>query len=685
LTRAGLVCASCALSCLAWTGVLAHDIDDLPPAEYSAEASIPAANDTPASTTVLTPREILAVPRRTAEDALRLVPGLVVVQHASEGKGRQIFLRGFDAAHGSDLEVTVDGVPVNEWSNVHGQGYVDLGFVPPEIIDRVEVTKGPFALDQGAFALAGTARYELALPDEARGLRAAYTVGTTNRHRGLFTYTSREGDGRDFVAVEALHDAGFGQRRRVDRGTAIGKLRLLDSETKGTLTASLALYAAAFELPGTIRNEDVASGDAGFFGAYDDEMQGKSRRALVGLDYARENRRGKVRARAWGGLRSLELLENFTGFLLDPDRGDRRAQEHRALSAGFAVDYELHVGERATFLFGAGSRADFFEQAQVHVDYDTNEELGVQRDLRGAQSITHALVGVRANPLPRLRVTGGARLDLAQIAARDRTAGDATGRGVLAVASPRAVVAAPLSHHVEPTFAYGRGLRPPEARAFTSSMPDRVGIGTDVYDGGEARFTTSDSFEVGARFHVSRFLFGEAAAFATLVARETVYDHVSGTNVELDRTRRLGAELRLASRPVDWLEISADGTAVDGRFVQSGNSVPLAPRFLGQLRAVVAHPKGARGGLRLVGFTPRPLPNGARGESFFTLDATAGYTHKALRIDLELENLTNRRSREGEYHFASHWARGTTPSELPVLQSIAAPPLNARLTLTVVY
>jgi iron complex outermembrane recepter protein len=664
---------------------LAHEIDDLPPAEYSAEASIPAENDAPASTTVVTSREIMAVPRRTAEDALRLVPGLVVVQHGSEGKGMQVFLRGFDAAHGSDFEVTVDGVPVNEWSNVHGQGYVDLGFVPPEIIDRVEITKGPFALDQGAFALAGTARYALALPVEARGLRAAYTVGTTSRHRGLFTFTNREGDGRDFVAVEALHDAGFGERRRVDRGTAIGKLRLLDSEAKGTLTASLALYAARFELPGMTRNEDVASGDAGFFGAYDDAMHGKSRRALLGLDYTREHRRGHVHARAWGGLRSLELLENYTGFLLDPDRGDRRAQEHLSLSVGVAVDYEHHVGERATLLFGAGSRADFFRQAQRHVDYDTSEELDVQRDLGGAQSITHVLLGLRASPLPRLRVTGGARLDLVQIAANDRMPGGASGRGVLAVASPRVVLAVPVSHHVEPTLAYGRGLRPPEARSFTSSMPDRVGIGSDVFDGGEPRITTSDSFEVGARFHVSRFFFGEAAGFATLVARETIYDHVSGINLELNRTRRLGAELRIASRPVDWLELMADGTAVDGRFVGSGNPVPLAPRFLGTLRAVLVHPKGMRGGLRLLGFTPRPLPNGAMGESFFTLDATAGYTHEALRIDLELENLTNRRSREGEYHFASHWVRGTTPSELPVLQSIAAPPLNARLTLTVVY
>src|SRR5690606_1058371 len=191
--------------------------------------------------------------------------------------------------------------------------------------------------------------------------------------------------------------------------------------------------------------------------------------------------------------------------------------------------------------------------------------------------------------------------------------------------------------------------------------------------------------EVGALFFASRAFHGELSGFATLVANENVYDHVSGLNLALNRTRRLGAELRLASRPLDWLELIADGTAVDARFVDSGAPVPLAPRFLGSLRALAEHPRGVRGGLRLIGMAPRPLPTGARGAAFATLDLTAGYTWKALRFDLEIENLTNRPLREGEYHFASHWARGTTSSELPVLHSIAAPPLNARFTLTVVY
>ena len=127
--------------------------------------------------------EIAAVPIRTAEDALRLAPGLVMVQHGAEGKGQQYFLRGFDAVHGIDFEVSADGIPLNEWSNVHAQGYLDLGLLIPELVTAVEVLPGSFDLGQGPFAMAGSARFELGVPTDARGLRGSLSFGSTLRER----------------------------------------------------------------------------------------------------------------------------------------------------------------------------------------------------------------------------------------------------------------------------------------------------------------------------------------------------------------------------------------------------------------------------------------------------------------------------------------------------------------------
>src|SRR5690554_6959956 len=145
-----------------------------------------------ASTTRISAREMAASDRKNAEEILRQVPGLTLVQHGSEGKGHQFFMRGFDAIHGADLELTLDGMPLNEWSNIHAQGYIDLGIIIPEMLKSVVVTKGPFTLAQGPFAMAGSAHYHLGVPSENLGWRAAYTIGTTNRHRIFAGYRSEE-------------------------------------------------------------------------------------------------------------------------------------------------------------------------------------------------------------------------------------------------------------------------------------------------------------------------------------------------------------------------------------------------------------------------------------------------------------------------------------------------------------
>src|SRR5271169_242941 len=91
----------------------------------------------------------------TPEDILRVVPGLVIAQHQGGGKADQLFLRGFDADHGTDVALYIDGVPINLPSNGHGQGYADLHFLIPETVDRVQVTKGPYFVETGDFDTAG--------------------------------------------------------------------------------------------------------------------------------------------------------------------------------------------------------------------------------------------------------------------------------------------------------------------------------------------------------------------------------------------------------------------------------------------------------------------------------------------------------------------------------------------------
>jgi iron complex outermembrane recepter protein len=637
-----------------------------------------------ASTSRITARDIAAVPRRTAEDALRLVPGVTLVQHGSEGKGYQFFLRGFDAIHGSDLELTVEGVPVNEWSNIHAQGYLDLGFVIPEVIASVEVTKGPFTLGQGAFAMAGSADYQLGISESDRGLRTTYTLGSTNRHRGVVTFTPRQGDGKDFIATEAMHDDGFGNNRSINRSALLGRVRLFDSPEYGTLSLLGAAYVARFELPGTLRNEDVRAGRIGFYDSYDRAARGLSGRELLALKYAWRDRVHEVSASAWGGYRQLALLENYTGFLVDPANGDRRAQSQHGWSFGVAFTYGRYVTDAVSVESGLGVRGDVFEQRQNHVG-QSEQVVSFERRLHAVQTLSHALLGLRWRPTDSLSVAAGGRVDVAQVALRDHLDEERASGDVSPAISPRLTAEWRMQETVRLFAAYGRGFRPPEARAFSSFEPNRTGISDDIYEGGEPAMTLANSVELGARWFASRYLGASLSGFATFIERESVFDHVSGINLELNGTRRLGTELSLHSNPVDWLTLSADTTFVDARFVKSDNPVPLAPWLTGGLRAVATHPSGLHWGVRFSGVAPRPLPHGAHGGALAMLDATAGYRVGRISFDLELENLLNRKLREGEYHYASYWRTSAEPSALPVVQYVAGPPFNARVSLTALF
>ncbi|EDM79920.1 TonB-dependent receptor [Plesiocystis pacifica SIR-1] len=649
------------------------------------ELTVPArAQPETASTTQLTPRDIDSAPRRNAEEVLRQVPGLTLVQHGSEGKGHQFFMRGFDAIHGADLELTLDGLPLNEWSNIHAQGYLDLALIIPELIQGVVVTKGPFTLEQGAFAMAGSADFQLGTPLDERGWRAAYTAGTTNRHRVFTSYSPAEGDGQQFVGIEATHDDGFGDRRRIDRGTFNGRVRLFDLGAGGAAYLTGLGSYSAFELPGTLRNDDVEAGLVDFRGAYDPLARGTSARGLASLRYAWERDDHEFALTGYGGYRRLELLENFTGFLINPEHGDRRDQVQETGSFGLIATHESRLLESLALRTGLGLRGDVFSQRERSVGQGL-ELLAERRELDGVQLIAHALAGLRWTPGERVRIDAGARVDMIHVGVRDGLEDDARGGDTLAVVSPRLTAEWSPRDRWGLFLAYGRGFRPPEARAFSSFDPNRVGLGDEVFTGGAPVATVSDGVELGTRWSPAAWLGFSLAGFATFIERESVFDHVSGVNLDLNGTRRLGGELVLSSSPLPWLSLSADLTMVDARFVGSGARVPFAPWLTAGARAVVTHDSGFRAGLRALTVAPRTLPHGARGATMVRTDATLGYRWRWLRVDLEVENLINQALREGEYHYASHWRPGEPAREIPVLHTTAGPPINARLTLGVQF
>jgi len=270
---------------------------------------------------------------------------------------------------------------------------------------------------------------------------------------------------------------------------------------------------------------------------------------------------------------------------------------------------------------------------------------------------------------------------------RDRLRGDAEHGGTEFTLAPRFAAQALLGRRWQLFLAYGRGFRPPEARAFTlpRQVPENVDL--DRFAGGRPHMTVADNAEVGARWQPAGFVDVGAAAFGTFIARESIFDHVSGFNVELGATRRLGVEADVQLRPTSWLGMGVSAVYSNARFVSSGAPVPGAPPLIVQLQGTLMHPRGWRAGLRGFALGRRPLTYGATAGALAVLDASAGYEQRwrsvVLGLDLSVDNVLGSRWRDGEYHFASYWDPAQAPSSLPTIHFVAGPPRMLRLAGTV--
>jgi len=626
------------------------------------------------------PLEVL--PRRTAEDALRLVPGLVLVQHGNEGKGHQIYVRGFDAVHGSDFAIELEGVTLNELSNVHASGYLDLAAIPTLAIESVDATRGPFALDQGLFATAGSARYRLGVASDERGVRLGYDLGTTGRHRVSARWAPKDAADRSFVAAEALTDAGYGERRGVDR-LAIAARAAPSTRGPDAIELLAVLGLAAFELPGILARADVDAGFVNFLDSYDDRSRGRSDRLLGLVRHRHQGERVSLDTTLHVGARALSLRESFTGDLVDPVHGDRRRQAERRLHAGVLSELGLALAPDWTLDALLGARVDELVQEEDAIDW---EGIVHRRDRAlGATTLTTSAALSASWRHDVWSARAGLRVEALVHDAEDRLSALA-GSAAFAALLPRVELGWRPARALALALAWGRGARPPEARAILrAAAPTPSDVPRDRYSGGAAAMTLVDAFELGAHLHLGARASATVIGFASLVARESVFDHVSGGNLDLDASRRLGVELGLELEPVDDLTLRLDATWVDARYDRSGNQVAGVPPLLASLELTATPHPDLRLAARALFVSSRPLAHGATGAGFVDVGLGADLALGPARVGLAIDNLLARDLAVGVYHFASHWDPTTAPSQLPRLHVAAGPPLSARLSLGVVF
>src|SRR6185503_15601951 len=278
---------------------------------------------TAASAVRISGAEVNAVPFSRVGEALEAVPGLIVTQHSGEGKANQYFLRGFNLDHGTDLAISVDGMPVNMPTHGHGQGYADINFMIPELIQSVNVRKGPYFADVGDFGSAGSVAidYVNKLPKNI----AELTFGSFAYRRALAAGSTAVGMGTLLAAFEGVaYDGPW------DVPDNVRKLNGVLRYSQGTATDGFSLSAMAYSngwnSTDQVAQRAIDQGIIGRFGTLDPTDGGTSSRFSLSSNWAHSSEYGQTKANAYLIRSSMNLYNNFTYFLDDPVNGDQFSQ-----------------------------------------------------------------------------------------------------------------------------------------------------------------------------------------------------------------------------------------------------------------------------------------------------------------------------------------------------------------------
>lgn len=648
--------------------------------------------------------ELKAIPRTNASDALKLAPGFLLTNEGGSGHAEQVFLRGFDAHEGQDLEFTVDGVPINDAGNYHGNGYADTHFIIPELIHSVRVLEGPYAPQQGDFAVAGSADYQLGL--DRRGLTTEYTYGSFNTQRLLVLWGPSDAPSGTFAGAEYYTTDGFGTNRQAKRGTGMGQYEIPLGQ-KGVLRLNATAYATEYNSAGVVREDDYAAGRVGFYGTEDPNLVGNtSTRASISATYENHFEDIDVYQQLFIVDRTMHLLEDWTGFLNDVQqptqtphvqRGDLidfHFDEQTLGGRGFARWHGQALGQRQEFEVGYFARIDqttstqYRDMAANQAPYLTDANLtstladvGVYLDanlrptrwlaLRGGvradafvfdvlnNCAVSASVGVDSPSNQYPEVDQPCLSELEHGVYREPIQRSSTGDGAV---MPRGTLVLGPFDHFEIALSAGTGVR--------SVDPSYVAQGLLT------PFVTIQSEDLGVSYNDqirSVALAAKSVFFSTHSGQDLLFDPSEGRSTLASGSTRTGWSGSVRGQG-SFFDIAANATAVKATFDDTRLLVPYVPdlvlrgdlAFFHDLPWRINHKPilGTIGyGVSYVG--PRPLPYSQLSDVIFISDASASLKWSLWNVRLAATNLFDSKYKLGEYNYASDFHSQAEPTLAP--------------------
>jgi hypothetical protein len=566
-----------------------------------------------------------------------VVPGLAATQHSGTGKANQYFLRGFNLDHGTDFSIRLDGIPLNLRTNAHGQGYLDINFLIPEVIERIAYRKGVSNADVGDFSAAGSASFSTfaRLPDNF----AQVEIGEDNWRRLVAGANIGEAG---YVAIDLTGDDGpWVQPEDLRKANGFVRFNLGDWSLSG------GAYHAEWNATDQIPLRAVRAGLVDRLGDIDDDVGGTSERYFLNASYADD---AGLSANAYVMRYRLDLFSNFTYFLDDPLIGDEFEQRESRMIYGGAIAKTFDARGEWTPRIGGEMRFDRIDPVglyrtagrrrltTVREDRIDQDSLGVFAEAEGKYDRLRLNIGVRADAM---------RVDVASNDPRN------SGKADDVIVSPKASVAWRFSDALEGYLSAGRGFHSNDARGAV--------IAFDPASGDPANrvplLVQAEGFEAGLRFEQPRFS-ATASVFALDLDSELVYVGDAGATEPSDASRRTGVELTATWAATDWLTLDAAAAATRARFrgVPAGQDrIPLATEYVFTGGATVRFAEDWIGTLTVRHLGPAPLieDNSARSETSTVVNGRLAWRHGRFTLAAEALNIFDSDAVDITYFYAS--------------------------------
>jgi hypothetical protein len=595
-----------------------------------------------------------------SQEVLRMVPGLFIGQHAGGGKAEQIFLRGFDLDHGTDINIAVDGMPVNMVSHAHGQGYADLHFLIPELIDNVSFKKGTYYAEKGNFTTTGFVDFKTYNSLPKNSIKVEGGMYNTFRTVGMMNLLSEKAKANNqsaYIASEYMYTKGyFDNPQDFNRFNIFGKYNGSLSRHH-TLSLSASVFRSKWNASGQIPDRAVESGLIGFYGAIDPNEGGKTFRTNANALLTTTLNNGSfLKNQLYYSNYFFELYSNFTFYKEDPVNGDQIRQKERRNLYGYNGSYhKTFYAGRTQITSEIGSNLRFDRTGNSELSRTKNRSVTTAPLMLGDVSENNlaAYVSETFTFNPKFSINTGLRYDYFQDEYLDKLSGGSLQTACASIASPKLSFFYHKSDKAQFYVSTGRGFHSNDTRVVVAQNGLKI-------------LPAAYGADLGAVIKPVKNILVNAAIWYLWLDQEFVYVGDEGVVQPSGKSRRYGTDVSIRYQPVPWLYADVDLNYSHGRSVEEPkgqNYLPLAPLFTSIGGITVKTKPGINTSLRYryMGNRPANEDYGVVAKGYFVTDAFVNYSKSKYEIGLSIQNLFNIKWKETQFDTESRLKNEPVP------------------------